>query len=98
MTTDAAVISPDERVVRIEELVDGEADQAVFYAIRDVGLGYWRSNYPLDDYRAWTRDRQLRAEFFTRIAAERVLLNIHLERMGEMPLPELDDDPEFEPA
>ena len=69
MTTNTPVVNPDERIVKVREIVEGT--ETVFYAIRDTNLDYWRSIHPIDDdYAAWTRDRHLRAEFATRDDAE----------------------------
>ena len=68
MTADTTVVNPDERIVKVCEVVEGK--ETVFYAIRDTYLDYWRSTQPLDDYAAWTRDRHQRAEFATRDDAE----------------------------
>ena len=66
--TRPATMESDERVVAVREITDDS--EITFYAVRDVGLGYWRSREPLDDYEAWTRDRHARAEFDTRQQAE----------------------------
>ena len=65
----------DEKIVEVREVVEGH--ETVFYAIRDMALGYWRSVHPIDDdYAAWTRDRHLRAEYATRDDAERAMASV----------------------
>ena len=71
MYTQTEVENPDERIVRIQETMDSKT--RTFYAIRDKGLDYWRSNSPLHSYDAWTRDLERRAEFNSRKDAQREL-------------------------
>lgn len=71
MYTHSEVENPDERIVRIQETMDGKT--RTFYAIRDKGLDYWRSDNPLHSYDAWTRDLERRAEFSSRKEAQREL-------------------------
>ena len=78
MNIECANENRDERVVEVVETVLGE--QTVFYAIRDVFLGYWRSTQPLEEFDAWTKDRRRRAEFDTRREAERELAWIWISR------------------
>jgi hypothetical protein len=68
------IVNPDEIIVKVSSKVRG-----MFYAIRDVMLGYWRSTEPLDGY-AWTRDLGLRAEFPTRAQATREMKAIWRRR------------------
>ena len=68
------IVNPDERIVKVSSKVRG-----MFYAIRDVFLGYWRSTEPIDGY-AWTRDLGLRAEFPTRAQAAREMKAIWRRR------------------
>lgn len=81
MNNDNFIANNDERVVTVREIVDGE--ETIFYAIRDVYLGYWRSDEPLDDDKAWTRDRRLRAEFEDRSDAVEELMEIWRVRRGD---------------
>ena len=77
------LISPDERIVRIREIVDGV--ERVFYAIQDVRVEYWRSEEPIGEYGAWTRDRRYRAEFDNRADARDELEMIRRWRGGLAP-------------
>jgi hypothetical protein len=80
MNDDNCIVNNDERVVTVREIVDGE--ESIFYAIRDVYLGYWRSDEPLDDDKAWTQDRRLRAEFENHSDAIEELMEIWRVRRG----------------
>ena len=75
---DEHVINADERIVRVRETVDGES--RVFYAIRDVHLGYWRSRSLIHEWDAWTREICRRAQFGSRKEAKAELQSIHAWR------------------
>ena len=69
-----------ERIVRVREIVDGV--ERVFYAIQDVQIEYWRSEAPIHEHGAWTRDRRRRAEFDSRAEAWNELDEIQQRRRG----------------
>ena len=74
MYTPTEVDNADERIVRIQETIDDET--RIFYAIRDKCLDYWRSDSPLHDHDAWTRDVGRRAEYSSRGEARKQLKSI----------------------
>jgi len=80
MTDSNDIVNNDERVVTVREIVDGE--ETVFYAIRDVYLGYWRTGESLHEDKAWSQDRRLRVEFENRSDAIEELMEIWRIRRG----------------
>lgn len=97
MSIKSRIAEGDERIVRIREIVEDE--EAVFYAIKDDSIDYWRSRYPLESALAWTKSRRRRAEFKTRSRALGELVEIRKWRLGLAPDESVFyDDPEGEAA
>ncbi|RKY22949.1 MAG: hypothetical protein DRP83_10030 [Planctomycetota bacterium] len=65
------ITNPDEKIVRVSTTIDKKTE--TFYMIWDRNLNYWRSNSPLGEYDAWTRDIARRATFETLKRAKREL-------------------------
>ncbi len=90
--------NPNERVVKVVEVVNignGKKQERVFWPIRDIELDYWRGVAPLDEYAAWTRTTDRRAEFPSPSAAKEALKGIwrwRQEWTTNSPLVDLAED------